>query len=315
MDEIKANIGRSRSASTAILYQLSEQGRLVLSDWRAMVFLRRATFSLAPSQRRWSIMPSQPRQVWPLLSRMLNRGELEPIPGVRHFYRASVPYARERVVDEREVLMEIHPYAALGHFSALFYHGLTEAMPNVITAIVPSDGKGGQLPPDTDADDWAGIRLPQGRKVPKVLGWPVRWRSIKPARYSGIRLYRNEGFPIRVTTPERTLVDGLRDPELSGSLENVLRAWAIASDSLDVDEVIHNVELLGESVLRQRVGFVLEKLGLTHPTLREWRRNKKRGGSSKLLASAPYAPEYDENWDLSINAPIDAINTPTANIR
>lgn len=304
---IDFNIGRSRTASAAILYQLSEQGRLVLSDWRAMVLLRRATFQLPASQRRWSTMPSEPSEVRPILSRMLTRGELEPIPGIRYFYRASVPYARERGVDEREVLMEAHPYATLGYLSALFFHGLTEVMPKIVTAIAPKDGKGGQLPLDTDTDDWAGINLPQGRRIKYVLGWPVRWRSIKSALHSGFRIYRSEGYPIRVTTPERTLVDGLRDPELSGGLSNVLRAWALASDFLDADAIVHNVEQLGEGVLHQRVGFVMDKLGLSHPVLKEWRRNKKRGGSSKLLASAPYSSKYDESWDLSINAPIDTL--------
>lgn len=315
MDKVLRNLSKNRSASGALLYQLSEQSRLVLSDWRAMIFLRRAAFSLSPSQRRWSTMPSEPREVWPLLSRMLTRGELEPIPGIRHFYRASVPYAKGRGVDEREVLMEVHPYASLGYLSALFFHGLTEAMPKEITAIAPQDGKGGLLPPDTDADDWTGIKLPQGRKIPKVLGWPVRWRSIKPALYSGFQLYRSEGFPIRVTTPERTLVDGLRDPDLSGGLENVLGAWASYTDLLDADDVVHNVEQIGEGVLRQRVGFVMDKLSLSHPILEEWRKNKKRGGSSKLLASAPYSPEYDESWNLSVNAPIEALNVPNATIR
>ena len=271
------------------------------------MLLRRATFLVPQSQRRWSTMPSEPSEVRPILSRMLTRGELERIPGVRYLYRASVPYAKERGVDEREVLMEVHPYAALGYLSALFYHGLTEVMPKVITAIAPKDGKGGQLPLDTDADDWAGIGLPQGRRLQHVLGWPVRWRSIKSALYSGFRLYKSEGYPIRVTTPERTLVDGLRDPELSGGLANVLRAWASASDFLDADAIVHNVEQLGEGVLRQRVGFIMDNLKLSHPILEEWRRNKKRGGSSKLLASAPYSPDYDESWDLSINAPIDPL--------
>lgn len=260
-------------------------------------------------------MPSEPRETWPILSRMLTRGELEPIPMLQHFYRVSVPYAREKGVDEREVLMEAHPYASLGYLSALFFHGLSEDMPKVITAIAPQDGKGGLLPLDTTADDWTGIKLPRGRKIQYLLGWPVRWRSIKPALYSGLQVYRSEGFPIRVTTPERTLVDGLRDPDLSGGLENVLRAWASYVDLLDVDDVVHNVEQIGQSVLRQRVGFVLDEMDFSHPVLEKWRKSKKRGGSSKLLASAPYSSRYDENWNLSINAPIDALNVPSSDLR
>ncbi len=298
---------RNRSASAAILYQLSEQGRLVLSDWRAMLFLRRASFSLPDSKRRWSVMPVVPREVWPILRRMVTRGDLESIPGIQHLYRASVPYAQQREVDEREVLMEVHPYACLGYLSALFYHGMTEVMPKIITAIAPADGKGGLLPADTDADDWEGVALIKGRRIPSVLDWPVRWRSAKPERYFGFELYRGQGFPVRVTTPERTLVDGLRYPELSGGLENVLRAWASSSDILDVDSVVYQVERLGEVVLRQRVGFVMDELDLSHPALEGWRERKERGGSSKLLASAPYSPEYDERWNLSINAPVDAL--------
>lgn len=260
-------------------------------------------------------MPSEPKETWPILRRMLTRGELEPIPGIRHFYRVSVPYARERGVDEREVLVEVHPYASLGYLSALFFHGLSEDMPKVITAVAPQDGKGGLLPPDTTADDWRGIKLPPGRKIQYLSGWPVRWRSIKPDLYSGFQIYRSEGFPIRVTTPERTLVDGLRDPNLSGGLETVLRAWASSIDLLDVDDVVHNVEQIGESVLRQRVGFVLDKVGLSHPVLEEWRKDKKRGGSSKLLASAPYSSRYDETWNLSINAPVDALDVPPSTLQ
>ena len=300
-------IGKSRSVSSAILYQLSEQSRLVLSDWRAMLFLRRATFSLPDSQRRWSTMPAEPREVWPILRRMVTRGDLESISGIRHLYRASVPYAREREVDEREVLLEVHPYACLGYLSALSYHGMTEVTPKIITVVAPADGKGGLLPADTSADDWEGVELVKGRRITNVQGWPVRWRSAKPDRYFGFELYRGQGFPMRVTTPERTLVDGLRDPDLSGGLENVLRAWAYSSDVLDVDSLVYQVERFGEVMLRQRVGFVMDELGLSHPALEEWRARKERGGSSKLLASAPYHPEYDERWNLSINAPVGAL--------
>src|SRR5919202_917332 len=165
------------SAAATILDQLADEGRLVLSDWRAMIFLRRGTFSLNPSQRRWTKMPLDRRDFWPTLRRMRERGEIELIPRLRHFYRATVPYARMRLVEEEEVLMEIHPYASLAYSSALFYHGLTEGMPKHLTVIAPADGKGGVFPPDTDNQDWEGIALVNGRKPPRVLNRPVRWRS------------------------------------------------------------------------------------------------------------------------------------------
>ena len=103
----------------------------------------------------------------------------------------------------------------------------------------PGEGKGGLLPPDTDTQDWEGIRLVDGRRIARALGRPVGWRRVTPARYFGFELYRRQGYPVRVTTPGRTLVDGLMYPHLGGGLENVLRAWALAHDVLDVDAVVY----------------------------------------------------------------------------
>lgn len=295
------------SASKAILEQLASEDRLVLSDWRAMLYLRRATFSLPAPQRRWTKMPSAPSDIWSILRRMSERGELQPLPKLRHFYRAYVPYARTVPLEEEEILMEVHPYATLSDLSALFYHGLTETMPKTLTVTVPADGKGGLLPPDTSTEDWEGIPLVKGRRVPRVLQRSVNWRTIEVERYFGFELYRRQRYPVRVTTPERSLVDGLLYPNPSGGLETVLRAWALARDVIDVDAVVYQVERLNVVVLRQRVGFVLEQLGLSHPALEDWRAHTERGGSRKLLASAPYVPPYDERWDLSINAPINAL--------
>ncbi len=286
---------------------MAGERRLVLSDWRAMIYLRRASFELRPQERRWINMPANPEKTWPILRRMTTRDELEPLSESLHLYRASVPYARDQPVVEEEVLMELHPYSSLGHLSALFFHGLTEVMPKVVVALAPADGKGGLLPLDTTPDDWEGVELVKGYKTAGLLESPVRWRSVKPERYFGFEDYRRGGFPVRVTTPERTLVDGLVEPEPSGGLENVLRAWSIARDSIDVDSVVYQAERLGVGVLRQRVGYVMEELGLSHLSLEEWRLASSRGGSNKLLAAAPYSPRYDERWDLSINAPVDAL--------
>jgi hypothetical protein len=96
-------------------------------------------------------------------------------------------------------------------------------------------------------------------------------------------------------------VDGLLYPDRSGGIGNVLGAWALARDLLDEGLIVYGVE----------------RLGLSHPALEcsiilciyleEWRAGTERGGSRKLLASAPYSPDYDNCWDLSINAPVEAL--------
>lgn len=238
---------------------------------------------------------------------MRQRGEIEPVRGLASLFEVTVPYARQGFIDEDELLFEAHPYAVLSHVSALVLHGLTDDLPKRMTAVIPADGTGDMLPLDTDASDWDGIPLVRGRRPPKILSRPVLWTKVAPARLFGMREYRPRDYPIRATTPERTLLDGLREPDLCGGVENVLRAWSRASDTLDLDALVHHVERFDIDLLRQRTGYVLDELERSHPMLERWQRLAKRGGSSKLLSSEPYAPTYSERWSLSLNAPTSAL--------
>jgi predicted transcriptional regulator of viral defense system len=295
------------SASVAILTRLAQQHRLVLSRWRALILVRRATIDIPPEQRRWRVLPRQPSDVQPILRQMVRRGEISPIANRTDIFAVTAPYAQTRLMTEEEVIGEIHPYSALGHVSALVFHHLTDQFPKELTLVVPKDGRGGLLPLGTDASDWEGIPLVGGQRPPRVLGRPIDWLRLSSKRVFGMQEYRPRGYPVRVTTPERTLLDGLLDPERCGGIENVLRAWVRASPVLDLDELVAQVELFDVQVLRQRVGFILDQLALQHPASARWQRDIQRGGSSKLLAAAPYAPTYDERWALSLNGPVDVL--------
>jgi predicted transcriptional regulator of viral defense system len=239
---------------------------------------------------------------------MRQRGEIKPIRSLRHFYEVTVPYARTGHIEEEEVLMEAHPYAAVSYLSALVFHALTDELPKGINAIVPLDGTGDLLPLGTEPRDWEGLSLVRGRTPERILGRPVTWHQIKPERFFGLGVYQPSGYPVRVTTPERTLLDGLQAPELSGGIENVLRAWALARHTLDLDLLINYVDRFNVALLRQRTGYILEELGLSHPRIEEWQGMARRGGSSKLVAANPYSSHYSERWNLSLNASIAALH-------
>lgn len=239
---------------------------------------------------------------------MRQRGELKPIPGLRHLYQVTVPYAGGAPLEEEEVLTEVHPYAALSHLTALAFHGLTDELPKGLTTTVPLDGTADQLPLGTQPQDWEGLAPVRGRMPDRVLGRPVTWRQVKPERFFGVSVYQPRGYLVRVTTPERTLLDSLQEPALSGGVENVLRAWALARDTFNLEVLVRYVERFDIALLRQRVGFILEELGLSHPWIEAWQDKAQRGGSSKLVASAPYSPHHSERWNLSLNAPIAALH-------
>ena len=93
------------AAGTAIIEAVARESRRVISDWRALVLLRRATLALVPSERRWVQAPDTPEETHPLLRRMVARGELSPLVDAYHLYEVTVPYARGGHVGEDEILM------------------------------------------------------------------------------------------------------------------------------------------------------------------------------------------------------------------
>jgi len=298
-------------ASDAILDTLGRQNRFVIAPWRAVVILRRATFTLPASQRRWSKLPREEADVSPRLRGMVSRRQLQVLTKTPRSFQVTTPFARQEVPSPAEVILELNPYAVISHASALSFHGLSTDFPQKITAMTPIDGKADILPFGTDLLDWEGLERPSGHAVMSVLGTRVDWQRTSMVAYFGFGLYPLGITTIRVTTPERTLVEGLRNPQLCGGIQNVLSAWSRAQWTLDVDAVIATVDRFNTGVLRQRVGYVMEELQLSHPALEVWRQSASRGGSSKLVAAEPYAPTYSDRWQLSLNGPMNLLASPS----
>ena len=296
-----------KTAGAAIIELLASENRRVLSDWRALLLLRRASKLIPKAERRWKRIPRDIHDMYPILRQMNRRGQIQPLASLSNIYEITVPYVSTSQIEEDEVLMEIHPYASICNLSALVFHGLTQELPKEIFALISTGGINNLLPPGTTTEDWKELALVPGRMPKTIMESRVRWVRTKPEWYFGTEQYMPRGFPIRVTTPERTLLDGLKQPELCGGLENVLQAWAQAQDILDMTRLINYVNQFNIHVLRQRVGFILDELHLSHPILEEWRLQSQRGGSSKLLGSAPYSPNYNKSWNLSINASITSL--------
>jgi len=271
------------------------------------VLLRRATSEIEPSARRWQYMPASVSEIAQILRSMQSRNDLTTIFNDPRVYQVTVAYARQYQPDVLEVVMEVNPYAIVSHASALEFHGLSGDFRQRLILMTPSEIDCGLLPTGTESSDWEDLRPPPGYTAKSVLGQDVDWQRADPGTYFGFRTYQPFGAPVRVTTPERTLVEGLRNPQLCGGVETVLTAWERARWTLNVDAVIATVDRFNTGILRQRVGFVMESLGLTHAALEDWARHAQRGGSSKLVGSEPYVPTYSERWKLSLNAPVDVM--------
>jgi predicted transcriptional regulator of viral defense system len=287
----------TKTFASKILRAFAETRRRVTSDWRIHVVARR----LAHAEN--APLPDE-KKATAIRNELVRRGDLTSVEGVAGVYIVDVAYANLLEVSEEQIIQEANPWAIFGFLTAMTHHGLTDLVAKEVYAITSKGAENsGRLPLGTMPDDWTeGTRLLAAKRPDRVRGVSVNWTRLTEEPGVGVVVGYSFGAPIYLTDVERTLLDALRMPDKSGGIAKVLQAWRSAED-IDVGKLVYYVDVYRNKVLRQRVGFLLEKLGKTHPRLDEWRHGLQRGGSVKLVANSPYAETFSAEWNLSLNVP------------
>ncbi len=236
-----------------------------------------------------------------LIKKLQAAGDMQSIQGVSGVYRITVPYASVLSSPDEAIIQEANPTAVFSHFTAVAYHNLTYEIPKELhlTRFPKSSVRS---PLGTTPEDWADIPAPRLRTPPSIRqGVKINWHGMKPEWDFGSVTGFAQGYPIYVTDLARTLLDALRFPDRCGGVTEVLRIWRRAKPAIRLDVLIDYVGRIGQPLLRQRVGFLLDKLGLDDPVLPEWAGKSVRGSSAKLFANLEFSPTFSKRWSLSIN--------------
>ena len=160
-------------------------------------------------------------------------------------------------VHEFEVAMALVRNGAISYWSALHYHGLTEQVPRKVFVLTTTE-----------------ISIPRQRNIrtkPTDNGYPVgdmlfQFVQVKPERYFGIQnIWLNEAR-VAITDPERTLLDGLTMPQNCGDFGEVLRAFEMRRDDLNIEQIVDYAIKL-DTATAKRLGWVLEYLGIDQDIL------------------------------------------------
>jgi len=167
--------------------------------------------------------------------------------------------------------------------SALSHWGLTEQLSKVI---------------------YVAVRRP--RPAPK-LGGVGRIELVvqSDSRRYGIAEMTVSGTTIRIATPEKAVLDSLDRPDLSGGLEEVVRAVSSRA-SLDYDRLVDLALRHPSETLARRLGYLLHVLSLGDPEpLRVRVKRTKR--PVRLDLDEPAVVGYDPEWRVIDNVGVEAL--------
>ena len=171
----------------------------------------------------------------------------------RGLYALSPTVPRVADVHEFEIAMALVDPAAISHWSALHYHGLTEQVPR---DVIVSTTKGTWIPRSKES------KQSQFGGHYAVRDTKYRFVQVKPDRFFGVERVWVGDARVSVTDLERTLLDGLSMPQHCGDFAEVIHAFQMAKDQLDFGLIAEYAVRLGMTTAK-RLGWALEAQGVT----------------------------------------------------
>ncbi len=179
------------------------------------------------------------------------------VPLRRGLYALSSTVPGVSDVHEFEIAMAlVHP-AAISHWSAMSYHGLTEQIPRTVFVLTTTDHSVPRLRDDSSERREGGY---------VVDGVPYKFIQVRPDRYFGTQRAWFGDSQVYVTDLERTLLDSIAMPQYCGGFAEAIHAFDEASDHLNLERIAQYAERLGV-VSMKRLGWILEHLGIDSPII------------------------------------------------
>jgi predicted transcriptional regulator of viral defense system len=135
-----------------------------------------------------------------------------------------------------------------------------------------------------------------------IAGYQFRFVTVPADKFFGAESYRaSKQHQVMVSDVERTILDGLRQPEYVGGIAVVAQALRYAGKQMLVARLIHFAERLQNDAVLSRLGHILQLFGLLpiHRIYDLWR--KTHYSNHLLDPTLPPGGVRDPFWGLRCN--------------
>jgi len=174
----------------------------------------------------------------------------------------------------------VEPYA-IAYASALSFHDLFDLLPQTVFVATT------RRKSDVTVEE---------------LGLRFRFITLTSHKFFGFQTVTIEEHPVQITTPSKTLVDGLDRPDLCGGIVELSKAICrYAQDGADWEQVTADAERLGNRTVFKRLGYLVE---VTETEVGEWlERWRAEISAGETLLDPRYGRrgDYHSGWNLRLN--------------
>ena len=141
------------------------------------------------------------------------------------------------------------------------------------------------------------------RKLPQhIHGHEYRFVAIKPDQFFGLtEIWVTKQQAIKVSDKERTILDGLRQPEYAGGIPEIAKALWMARDDIKLARLLDFVERFHNGALTRRLGFLLELYQIAPSTELERLRRNLTSTYDRLDPTLPKSGPFQARWRLQLN--------------
>ena len=174
----------------------------------------------------------------------------------------------------------VQPYA-IAYASALSFHALSDLLPH--TVFVATTRRKTEV-------------------TVEELGLRFRFITLAPHKFFGIQTVTIEDQPVRITTPSKTLIDGLDRPELCGGVVELAKGLKrYAGDNANWTQLTADAKRLGNRTVFKRLGYLVEVLGLEVGEWTDRWRAEISLGETLLDPRYGRCGSYHAGWNLRLN--------------
>ncbi len=150
------------------------------------------------------------------------------------------------------------------------------------------------------------LTSPKAMRSLSILGTQFRFIRCKADHFFGTTdHWATKQEKITVSDLERTVLDGLRQPEYCGGVTEVAKGLWIRRADMDVARLVEYAMRLNVGAVMRRVGFLMEVYELGTAADRERLRGRAIGAYSLLDPIMPPQGKHNARWHLRLNVEPD----------